>query len=224
MVKGLNNKGMSLIELVVSMGVAAIVMSAITVLLTQGIKQYNKTVIMTQLQEDATITINNICDSIMEGNYIDISTSKADPTLQTQRTVSDSVTGMPSGKNVIYTFMKTGTDAGSIFVGNSSNEGDRALLCKNVKDFHVEIVNTSLILESDVTGSGEAGNKVVGFHNPVQLRVTLELELQGFSRQVVRTVNVRNHLANGELNIQNFTFGSTLPLKHFETGGFVVND
>jgi prepilin-type N-terminal cleavage/methylation domain-containing protein len=220
--KRLNNRGMTLVELLISMGVAGFVMVAISALLSNGIKQYNKTVIMTQLQEDASTTINNVCDAIMEGNYIDISTSKTDPTVQTKAPIT--VNGVVTGENVIYTYMKTGTDAGSLFVGTSSNEDDRALLCRNVKDFHVEIINTSLVLEDGYTSEGDAGKKVVGFRNPVQIRVTLELELQGYSRQVTRTVSVRNQLSDGQLNIQNFTFGSTLPLSHFETGGFIVSD
>ncbi len=50
-----NNKGISLVELLISLAVGAIVMSALTLLVSQGIKQYNKTTIMTQLQEDAPI-------------------------------------------------------------------------------------------------------------------------------------------------------------------------
>ena len=61
-----NNKGISLVELLISLAVGAIVMSALTLLVSQGIKQYNKTTIMTQLQEDANIALNNISDSIVQ--------------------------------------------------------------------------------------------------------------------------------------------------------------
>ena len=100
-----NNKGLSLIELLVALAVGVIVMSALTILITQGINQYNKMTVMTQLQEDANIALNNISNSIMEANFVTISNSKTNATFQTGSATM-------GGKNVIYEHQQSRTDKG----------------------------------------------------------------------------------------------------------------
>ena len=162
-----NNKGISLVELLISLAVGAIVMSALTLLVSQGIKQYNKTTIMTQLQEDANIALNNISDSIMEGNYLVISNSRPAATFLTQDVAHD-------GNNVIYMVRDH-----CLYLGdNTANMDTMGILCKNVDEMKIEIVQSSLKTEL-AEREGTMQHKVVGINNPVQIKVTLTLELNG---------------------------------------------
>lgn len=205
-----NNKGISLVELLISLAVGAIVMSALTLLVSQGIKQYNKTTIMTQLQEDANIALNNISDSIMEGNYLVISNSRPAATFQTQDVAHD-------GKNVIYMVRDH-----CLYLGdNTANMDTMGILCKNVDEMKIEIVQSSLKTEL-AEREGTMQHKVVGINNPVQIKVTLTLELNGYTRSVSRVTSVRNLLDLDEMTMQGFRFDNAPFLEQFAE--YIVND
>lgn len=205
-----NNKGISLVELLISLAVGAIVMSALTLLVSQGIKQYNKTTIMTQLQEDANIALNNISDSIMEGNYLVISNSRPAATFQTQDVAHD-------GKNVIYMVRDY-----CLYLGdNTANMDTMGILCKNVDEMKIEIVQSSLKTEL-AEREGTMQHKVVGINNPVQIKVTLTLELNGYTRSVSRVTSVRNLLDLDEMTMQGFRFDNAPFLEQFAE--YIVND
>ena len=205
-----NNKGISLVELLISLAVGAIVMSALTLLVSQGIKQYNKTTIMTQLQEDANIALNNISDSIMEGNYLVISNSRPAATFQTQDVAHD-------GKNVIYMVRDH-----CLYLGdNTANMDTMGILCKNVDEMKIEIVQSSLKTEL-AEREGTMQHKVVGINNPVQIKVTLTLELNGYTRSVSRVTSVRNLLDLDEMTMQGFRFDYAAFLEQFAE--FIVYD
>lgn len=205
-----NNKGISLVELLISLAVGAIVMSALTLLVSQGIKQYNKTTIMTQLQEDANIALNNISDSIMEGNYLVISNSRPAATFQTQDVAHD-------GKNVIYMVRDQ-----CLYLGdNTANMDTMGILCKNVDEMKIEIVQSSLKTEL-AEREGTMQHKVVGINNPVQIKVTLTLELNGYTRSVSRVTSVRNLLDLDEMTMQGFRFDNAPFLEQFAE--YIVND
>lgn len=199
-----NNKGISLVELLISLAVGAIVMSALTLLVSQGIKQYNKTTIMTQLQEDADIALNNISDSIMEGNKLDISNSKPETTFHTQN-------------DVVYMVKNN-----CLYLGdNTANMDTMGILCKNVDEMKIEIVQSSLKTEL-AEHKGTMQPKVVGINNPVQIKVTLTLELNGYTRSVSRVTSVRNLLDLDEMTMQGFRFKDAPFLEQF--AGYIVND
>ena len=205
-----NNKGISLVELLISLAVGAIVMSALTLLVSQGIKQYNKTTIMTQLQEDANIALNNISDSIMEGNYLVISNSRPAATFQTQDVAHD-------GKNVIYMVRDH-----CLYLGdNTANMDTMGILCKNVDEMKIEIVQSSLKTEL-AEREGTMQHKVVGINNPVQIKVTLTLELNGYTRSVSRVTSVRNLLDLDEMTMQGSRFDNAPFLEQFAE--YIVND
>lgn len=205
-----NNKGISLVELLISLAVGAIVMSALTLLVSQGIKQYNKTTIMTQLQADANIALNNISDSIMEGNYLVISNSRPAATFQTQDVAHD-------GKNVIYMVRDH-----CLYLGdNTANMDTMGILCKNVDEMKIEIVQSSLKTEL-AEREGTMQHKVVGINNPVQIKVTLTLELNGYTRSVSRVTSVRNLLDLDEMTMQGFRFDNAPFLEQFAE--YIVND
>lgn len=198
-----NNKGLSLIELIIALAVGVIVMSALTILITQGINQYNKLTVMTQLQEDANIALNNVSNAIMEANYVMISNSKTNATFQTG---SSTV----SGKNVIYEHRD-----GALYVGeNIADSSTMGLLCKNVKEFKIDVVSTSFKTEA-VDDVGVIKHQVKGINNPVQIKVTLKLEFNGVTREVSRVAAVRNRLSTESMTLQGFKFSDAPYMEQF---------
>lgn len=181
-----SNAGMSLVELLVAIGIAGIVMVACTVLISQGVKQYNINTITTQLEEDASIAVNNICNSVMEGTKLEISTSSSDPWLWTR---DAEVYWLDMSEHILY-------------YGTSMSEDDSGQLCKNVKNFKVQFLKSSLITAPESEGS--ANVIIKGIRNPFQVRITLELEFQGITRTVSRVVSMRNDLAIGKVKLQGY--------------------
>lgn len=201
----LNNRGISLVELLVALAVGAIVISALTVLITQGIKQYNKHTVMTQLQEDADIALNNISNSVMEANFIVISNSNVNTTFQT----SSSARG---GNNVVYQHKD-----GCLYMGTSVADSDSmGLLCKNVKEFKIDVVSTSLKTQA-VNETGTIQHKVLGINNPVQLKVTIKLEFNGITREASRVSSVRNRLSSADMTMQGFLFSNAPYMEQFDS-------
>lgn len=198
-----NNKGLSLIELLVALAVGVIVMSALTILMTQGINQYNKMTVMTQLQEDANIALNNISNSIMEANFVTISNSKTNATFQTGSATM-------GGKNVIYEHKN-----GMLYVGENVADSDTmGLLCKNVKEFKIDVVSTSFKTVA-VDNAGVTEHKVAGINNPVQIKVTLKLEFNGVTREVSRVAAIRNRLSADNMTLQGFKFADGPSIDQF---------
>jgi len=209
MKKHLNNKGISLTELLISLVVGMIVMSALTVLLSQGVKQYNKTTVMTQLQEDANIAVNNISDSIREANMIDISNSKTNATFQTHG----------GSENVIYQVKDR-----CLYLGSDTADSSKmGILCKNVEELKIEIVRSSLQTEA-YSAEGAVKNKIVGINNPVQIKVTLTLELNGVTRTVTRVAAVRNKLTAANMKMQGFEFTSAPDIDFAREGWYIADD
>ena len=200
-----NNRGVSLVELLVALAVGAIVVSALTVLMTQGLKQYNKHTIMTQLQEDADIALNNISNSIMEANFIVISNSNVNTTFQTRSSTK-------GGNSVVYQHKD-----GCLYMGTSVADPDAmGLLCKNVEEFKIDVVSTSLRTET-VNETGTIQHKVIGINNPVQLKVTLKLEFNGITREVSRVTSVRNRLSSADMTMQGFLFSNAPYMEQFDS-------
>lgn len=65
-----NNKGLSLVELLVAISIAAIVAGSVGMLLTTSLRMYGKEVTEVSLQQELQITINQIEDSAMESQTI----------------------------------------------------------------------------------------------------------------------------------------------------------
>ena len=62
-----NNKGISLIEIIVAIAVGSLVLASLTILIVQGVNSYRTQSTLANLQNDANIALNQISDNIMEG-------------------------------------------------------------------------------------------------------------------------------------------------------------
>ena len=67
----LGNKGITLIEIILTTAVSMTVILAITIFMTTGNKSYNEAKKSLNLQAEAQILMNQICDKILEANCID---------------------------------------------------------------------------------------------------------------------------------------------------------
>ncbi|MSS63099.1 hypothetical protein [Velocimicrobium porci] len=67
----LGNKGITLIEIILAAAVSMTVMLSVAIFLSTGNKSYNEAKKELNLQAESQILMNQICDSILEANYIE---------------------------------------------------------------------------------------------------------------------------------------------------------
>ena len=65
-----NNKGMTLIELLVAFSISAIILSSLAYFIFTAIGMYNKNGIVVDLQNEAQLTMNQIVDCVMEAEGV----------------------------------------------------------------------------------------------------------------------------------------------------------
>lgn len=202
--KRFNNKGVSLVELLVAVAVGAIVLSALTMLVTQGTKSYKTQVATAQLQNDANITLNQLEEAVMEATQVTVEIeTNADGT-----EIADS--------NTVY--LKLSESA--VYIYDTSNKtlylakdktSDKSVVCENVAGFNVKLAKSSFKTKDDGTG-----NMVVSdLSNPVRIQIDLVVAKDGQSRDASRYVSLRNilslediHPGNKEMKNKNVSIGS----------------
>ena len=200
-----NNKGITLVELLVALAVGSIVISAVIILLRQGIAGYTRQTITTQLQDDANITLNQMSDTIMQAKCIDIyneeSGEKNTPKFITNRGENGNAA---SGNAYSFDIRNH-----ILYVGTPQTNNDYtklSILCKNVWYFKVQILNTSVKIEGNgVETDGRNKYKITVINNPVQIKVTLILKYEYgdsyITREVSRVTALRNKIKINDPNL-----------------------
>lgn len=190
-----NNKGVSLVEILVALAVGTIVLSAVTLLVSQSIKSYKNQTTTSKLQNDANITINQIEESVMEATEIIIlsegTTQESDSDVEYFGTKGNIAYRYDGGEQRLY--LSNGTDKGKTGYTES-------LLCENVTGFKVRVIASSIMYE----GVDADVNRVVfGINKPVRISVSLTLEKDDKIREVSKESNVRNTISKISFKLGN---------------------
>lgn len=181
----LNNKGLSLIELLVALAISSVILAAVSLLMSNGIFGYNKQTTMSTLQDDANLTMNHVVNAIMEANYIDlVQTDDGAATLTFVTHDNSDTTGIASNKYIFDSATQT------VYVADMDGDLESASpLCTRVKKFLVQVTEDSFGFSNNLnTGT------VSGIADVTQFKVTIVLESNGMEREVTRYTNVRNKL------------------------------
>ena len=166
-----NNKGFTLVELLVAIAIGGLVLAALSMLVSQGVNNYRKQTVLAALQNDANITLNQISDNVMEADRLIL--------------VNDSfgkTTYFQIKENVYYIYKDE-----TIYQSTVADISKGSILCENVTEFDVRIIDTSLVTDKD-------SKMVEEINNPVQLRISLKVENMNEERAVNRSISMRNKL------------------------------
>lgn len=181
-----NNKGFSLMEIIVAIAIGSIVLTSVMLLVVQGVNNYRTQSTKANLQNDANIALNQMSDNIMEGTCL-------------------SMSNLINGDGEIYTSyfkVKDDTKSNNYYVyvpsdkilylsDNPYKDAASSVLCENVENFYVSILDYSVIVGKE--------NKLEGMTNPIQLRVSIEVAKLNESREANRTISMRNDIQKVEL-------------------------
>lgn len=214
----LNNKGLSLVELLIALAISSMILSGVTLLVTNGVAGYNKQTTTSTLQDDANLTMNHITNSIMESNTIDL--VQTDDGTNTYMFIthdkSTEAQGVASNKYIYDKENKI------LYVADiDGNLSNASPLCTNVDTFKVQLTKDSL------TTTGSVGvEKVVGISDVVQFKVTIVLKANNNEREVTRYTNTRNKLSFDTLKMSPLSeTGSivNLEIKQLTDKGYLVD-
>ena len=65
-----NNKGFSLVELMIALAISGIVMTALVLLVVQSVNGYGKQTALAQIQSDVDVSLNQISKNVLEADLI----------------------------------------------------------------------------------------------------------------------------------------------------------
>ncbi len=180
-----NNKGISLVEIIVAIAVGSIVLASLMLLIVQGVNSYRTQSTRANLQTDANIALNQISDNIMEGTCF-----KADNRIGAGGELYTSYFQIKD--NIYYVF---NPEEKILYQSQVPyKDGSSSVLCENVENFTIQMFDYNVI-------SGEDG-KVQGVTNPIQLRVYIRVAKLGESRETDRAISMRNKMSQIELVVE----------------------
>lgn len=180
-----NNKGLSLVEIIVAIAIGSIVLTAVMLLIVQGVKSYRTQSTKASLQNDVNIALNQISDNIMEGTCLTIS--------NLTNSEGDVYTSYFQIKENMYYVYEPEEEI--LYLSETPTKGAASsVLCENVENFDVSILDYSIMVGAD--------NKIQGMTNPIQLRVYIKVAKLDDSREAHRTISMRNDLSKIQLIVE----------------------
>ena len=196
-----DNKGFSLVELLIAIAISGIVLTALVLLITQSVKSYGRQTALAQIQSDADISLNQIQKNVMEANEIKVKKSvkpsgSFDVELYTTRTTEEQI--YASGNKKTVTLSEWGyyydSEKKELYYSDDTlNPDQMSLVCDNVSHFDV-------IINED--GIKWDNTKITSIVKKPQIIVSITISRMGRERTVVRQYSTRNTINSGDGSFQ----------------------
>ena len=113
--KDTDNKGITLVEVLVSIAILGIVSSMIATILTSGTNFFRRQSAAIELQNDAQLIMTSMTTAILEGTDFDLVSKDADGRTMLIFTTGDG-TGEVKGKQYIWVSESTASDKGYLYI------------------------------------------------------------------------------------------------------------
>lgn len=196
-----DNKGFSLVELLIAIAISGIVLSALVLLITQSVKSYGRQTALAQIQSDADVSLNQIQKNVMEANEIKLKKTKNGSSIDVEcyldmeqtKTVVD---GEEHIETYEWGYYYNSAEKTLYYTDNLHNtEENRSVVCDNVTDFNVLLDSESVTLDSD-------GITIKNVSIRPQIAVSITISRMGQTRTVKREYITRNQLKSKDGLIQ----------------------
>lgn len=143
-----DNRGLTLIELMLSMALMVIITGCLMMLMNSASKSYRTGNIQINLQEDSQDAANFLTDAILASNGVDIISGSGlsgvilyryDKEAMTDVTRSPYKVFVKKDKSIYYYSVDEATEATQVsqILAGSTEPSENNLLCKNVEEFNV---------------------------------------------------------------------------------------
>lgn len=177
------NKGFSLVELLIALVVSGIILSALLILVTQGVNSYNKQTAVSQIMNEIDLTLNQIGQEIMEADGLHVIRKDAD----TFDLYTDNVVDKSGGDQSLYK-RPCGYKLEDKILYYYDLDGEKNEVAKYVEAFKVYIDRDSF-----TEGEGGTISKIDG---NVRLVLEMTMNKQGNSRTVKKVIRTRNDISD----------------------------
>lgn len=189
-----NNKGFSLVELLIAMAVSSIVLTALVLLVAQSVKSYSKQTSLAQIQSDADVVLNQISKSILEADIVYIDKSSDYVKLYT-KTVDDT-SDPTSPKHIKWGYYYDKNEKKLYYTDDTLSKKSEA--CDYVEDFDVKLSKSNFTLKD--------GHIIEVLPTNPELQVSITLERMRSKRTVTREYMSRNKIGDN-ITLQKATGG-----------------
>lgn len=192
----LNNKGLSLVEVLVALAIASIVATLIMSLVTSGSRFYRKQSNSIDLQNELQETSNRVADALMEATSLSVTEQSGMLIIRT----GDFSEKNPKVKPKCIIWVKPHDDTkGAVYVMDTDaplsmdDAYDGYCMSKYVSDFSLTIDDSCLKLDDDDNVKYDAlGNKI--YDQPIVLNVSIKVTNNNESKQDSKTITLRNRI------------------------------
>ena len=154
----MNNKGVTLIELIVGTAIMSVLMMTATGMIVGATKYFEKETAAVELQNEAQIITNHITEAVMEATAMDFTVNDE----QTEGVFKLYKEGSKENQRILY-FTSDGTNPGSLYLVTFKDDTEPAvyaddsyLLSREIMDFVVEVETGIATSPEDVAGAGGA--------------------------------------------------------------------
>lgn len=204
----INNKGVTLVELIVAVGISSILMTTITGMIVGATRYFEKQTTLVEIQNEAQIITNYLTEAVMEATAMDFTVNDE----KTEGTFKLYKEGSKDNQRVIY-FYTDGTTPGSVYVANFKDDADPGsyaddayLLSKEITEFVVELEKGEEVTEAPTTPAGTpdptaptvAPTEYVS--NPIKVKIDFTIKRSKYSSKFSITADCRNHLDKVTIN------------------------
>ncbi len=195
----LDNKGMSLMELLIAVAIASVVSLLIVTMMTSSSTMFRRESEVIDVQNDLQVVQNQVRDALMEAKEISI--VKSGDSVRIYTGAVDTAT------NKLTSEGNTGTECiitykdDVLYLSNSymTDIPKGYILSENVTDFDISIAGTPIEYTEEITDSN--GNYVGSvdkeyYDNPISVDVTLKVGTGSNAKNADMTVKLRNKVKN----------------------------
>ena len=226
----LNNKGFSLVEMLIALTIGGIVLSALVVLIQSSVHNFTKQTAQAQLQSDADIALNQVENDIMEADMLIMYRSPDKNSGYDYYLTKYSNTN----KSRYYGYIWDKANKILYFSNDFYPLGDKPLdnvsvACEYVEDFSIKIDDKCVSagdVEQPTTRVGETPKKEEGviLTSNIKVKAYIKLSKQNVSREVKREVSLRNSLYGDDLTNKvkivkvNGSDKTIIEIKYFKLG------
>lgn len=189
-----NNKGFSLVELLIAMAVSSIVLTALVLLVAQSVKSYSKQTSLAQIQSDADVVLNQISKSILEADCIYI--DKTDSYVKFYTKTVDDTSDPSSPKHIKWGYYYDKAEKKLYYTDDTLSKKSEA--CDYVEDFDVKLSKSNFSLIDN--------HIIEALPVTPEIQVSITLKRMRSERTVTREYMSRNKIGEN-ITLQKATGG-----------------
>lgn len=194
----LNNKGMSLVELLIAIAIASVVSMLVVVMMTEGTSMFGKESKKIDLQNEIQVVENHLTDTFMEAKAINVVKCGEDVRIYTGKVNTTTNALMAEGSGESYTDCILTYKEDKLYITGTYMETipDGYLLSENILDFSIDIATEPSSESSLVTNADGSQSSVTTYYyeSPISVKLTMTVGTEDNNKEIDMIIKIRNNI------------------------------